>query len=205
MSNFKTPTILCLFLLFSSCSAILNKMVGLKSTKVLNDEEIIKAAKEFNIPEKHLYYVDTAYAYALKRIIKDTLQPTLNNHLQPLQALYFIQSDYPVSFQINCYAGGLPKLDWNRDGIMEAFPPKLQAPLDQAISGNFLLSLLKPVKGATYPTNVNSRNMVVVFWTRFMNKHTSLFIQTIQQNLSRANNPVEVIYINADNLYALVN
>lgn len=194
--------VLVIVLLLTSCSFIVNRMVGIRTVKIMDDKTITAAAQHFDIPLKHVYAVDTNYLHALKTNQQKYSPTALNNHLQPLQALYFINGQYPESFQVNCYAGGLPNLNWERDGIMESFPPKIQAPLDSVVSKNELLRMIKKLNGVDYSETITSGPLVVVFWTKFMQNHTKAFIPIVQKNLRLSPVPVQVIYVNADNLFA---
>jgi len=194
--------VIAVLLLLTSCSFIVNRMVGIRTVKTMDDKAITAAAIQFEIPLKHVYAVDTNYIQVLKAKQQKHTPTSLNNHLQPLQALYFINGQYPESFQINCYAGGLPNLNWERDGIMESFPPKIQAPLDSMVSREELFNIVQKLNGVDYSEAITSGPLVVVFWTKFMHKHTKAFIPVVQKNLKHSTVPVQVIYVNADNLFA---
>lgn len=124
--------LITLLLLLNACG----KMMGLKKLKPLPETAISKTAATFGIPAADSYFLDSSSLGILKAI--HTGNPrVLNDHLQPLQAIYYSAKNsfqFPDSWQINCYAGGFPNLNWNRDGRMEQFPPAQQAPLDSLLS-----------------------------------------------------------------------
>jgi hypothetical protein len=77
----------------------------------------------------------------------DTLRfkEQIKNHYQPLQALYYNANGELSRFYVNCYAGGFPQLKWNRNGILNTFPPQHQAPVDSILSLKTLSNFLHPV------------------------------------------------------------
>jgi hypothetical protein len=126
----------------------------------------------------------------------------MNNHLQPLQALYFDENSNLISYHINCYAGGFPNLNWNRNQNMEVFPPLQQAPVDSLVSLALIQNCIHSAVGDNRIDSIRYSNTVVVFWNRFMGRQSERFIHTVQQNitLSKGGN-VKVIYVNNDNVF----
>ena len=128
----------------TGCSSIFSSMYGIKKTKKLDEKIINRYAKKFNIPNTDNYELDTAFTSFL--FIQDTsIYKQLNNHFQPLQALYFDISGSLKSYQVNCYAGGFPNLNWNRQGIFNEFIPKQQAPIDSLLTITTQLNFLNPL------------------------------------------------------------
>lgn len=148
--------LICLLLLMSSCSPMLG-LYGIRNPKEISQKKIIKYSKRLGISKDAIYELDTSYfslLSSLKLIANNSLLPDtlkkierkhVQNHYQPLQALYFNKSGKLESFQINCYAGGFPNLKWDRDSILTTFPPKIQAPLDTLLSESLIISFLKPI------------------------------------------------------------
>ncbi|MGL5891126.1 MAG: hypothetical protein ACRC3B_14650 [Bacteroidia bacterium] len=203
----KSPFLLIGILLISlsGCGFAIQKAMGLKRMKPISEAAIIKAANEFGIPPEHSYVLDSLWVRRFKdgasvngAEIKDELQ---KNHLQPLQASYYNSEGKLVSFQVNCYAGGFPNLNWTRDSIFSSFPPRTQAPADTLITLNEHLQFLRQLNG-TSPASAGSAYTVVIHWTRFMGRQTALFLRTIRENakLSGVNNS-KFIYVNCDNIY----
>ncbi|MCU0441694.1 MAG: hypothetical protein MUE96_04785 [Bacteroidia bacterium] len=184
--------------LLQSCSSIYYGVVGIRNPKPITPQEINALAQKWGIPNGSSFILDTGcYKNTLRGIQSDAQK---NNHAQPLQALYFTNSSYPVSFQINCYAGGFPNLKWNRNGNMDVFPPREQAPIDSAISLYDIKNCIQPANEKTYANA--SKPMVLVFWTKFMKRQTKRFLKEVNRNAqSRGQNQVNIIYINADNLF----
>jgi hypothetical protein len=176
------------------------RMMGLKNPKVISDKEIIKYSDKFNIPLEDSYKLDTAYYSYLFSLDTIQFKNEIQDHYQPLQALYYHKNKL-VSYQVNCYAGGFPKLDWNKDGIFDTFPPKQQAPLDSIFTSEQYLNYLIPLSGNKL-TISNYQYVVFVHWSRFMNKQSKHFIQVVQENskLSKKES-VKIIYINNDSFF----
>jgi hypothetical protein len=207
--------IICLLLLISSCSPILS-LYGVRNPKEISEKKIIRYSKRLNIPKDAIYKLDTSYfsfLSSLKLKINDSLiADTLikielkhvQNHFQPLQALYFNNKGILESFQINCYAGGFPNLIWDRDSILTTFPPKIQAPLDSLLSDSLLISFSKPIFNSTEFKIGDFDFTVYVLYSKFTGRQNKRFIHFIQENLQLSNEKkVRVIYINMDNAYAI--
>ena len=206
---------ICFLLLMSSCSPIIT-LYGVRNPKEISQKKIIKQSKRLGISKDAIYELDTSYFSLLSSLkllannstLPDTLKKIelkrVQNHYQPLQALYFNKVGELESFQINCYAGGFPNLEWDRDSILTTFPPKIQAPLDTLISELLLISFLKPTFNATDFTIGNYDYNVYVFYGKFMGRQNKRFINFIQENGKLSNDKnVRVIYINTDNAYAI--
>ena len=76
----------------------------------MDEKTIVRYANHYNIPIADGYELDTSYYAFLLSHDKARYKEQINNHYQPLQALYFDKSGQLQSFQINCYAGGFPNL-----------------------------------------------------------------------------------------------
>ena len=205
MKHPSTVLLLTLFVcvtLVSSCSSIVLSCYGMRNPKPVDHTTIVKQAKKYHIPESDSYVLDTAYKeYVTTRGLPFT-QENSYNHLQPLQALYFDSNNNLVSFQINCYAGGFPNLNWNRNNSMGTFPPNQQAPVDSLIPLNKLITFMQPLAGAQNIKTDNADYVVVVFWTKFMGRQSKRLIRYVQQNRQLApDKKVKIVYVNADNLF----
>lgn len=210
--------IICLIVIIQSCSPILG-LYGVRNPKGISEKKIINYSKRLAIPKDAIYQLDTSYFSFLASLkmklndsmITDTLKKKelkklVQNHYQPLQALYFNKKRNLESFQINCYAGGFPNLNWERDGILTTFPPKIQAPLDSILSDSLLISFLKPMPNSAGLKIDDYDYVVYVFYSKFMGRQNKRFINYIQENskLSKEKH-VRVIYVNMDNAYAISN
>jgi hypothetical protein len=195
------------FTVWSGCGFAIQKAMGLKKLKPLSTETIVKTAGDFGIPAAHSYVLDTSWVSRFKdgtsvngADVKDELQ---KNHLQPLQASYYNNEGKLISFQVNCYAGGFPNLNWTRDSIFSSFPPRTQALADTLITLEEHLKFLRPLNGASAATAGNGYT-IVVHWTRFMGRQTELFLKTVHENakLNGASDS-KFIYVNCDNMFLL--
>lgn len=191
-------------------------LYGIRNPKEISEKKIINYSKRLDIPGDDVYELDTSYFLFLSSLrsratdsfMTDSLERAelknqVKNHYQPLQALYFNHSGKLESFQINCYAGGFPNLNWDRDSILTTFPPKLQAPPDSILSDSMLISFLKPLSHSREIKPGVNDYVIYVFWSKFMGRQNKRFIHFIQENykLSSEKN-VRVIYINTDNAFA---
>jgi hypothetical protein len=187
---------------FSGCGFIMNGLYGIKNVKPMDDKTVLTYGNKFNIPQDKSYLLDSTYIQFVKKQDTSKYSSEINNHLQPLQALYFDENEKLISYHINCYAGGFPNLEWNRNQVMDVFPPLQQAPVDSLVSLALIRNCIRSVIGNNKVDSTRFNNTVIVFWSRFMGRQTERFIQTVQQNASLSKGGiVNLIYVNTDNLY----
>ena len=211
--------LICFGVLMSSCAPPIIALYGVRNPKEISEKKIINYSTRLAIPTDAISELDTSYYSFLSSLKlkineslltdslkKKELKKHVQNHYQPLQALYFNNKGILESFQINCYAGGFPNLNWDRDSILTTFPPKLQAPLDTLLSESLLLSFLKPMPKSAELKLGDYDYVVYVFYSKFMGRQNKRFIRFIQENNKLSNEKkIRVIYINMDNAIALSN
>ena len=187
----------------SGCMSIVQSIIGIKDAKRLTDEQIVKTSKKFKIDQTANYRLDTTFYTYIKSLDTAKYKAQQKNHIQPLQALYFNAKGELVKYYLNCYAGGFPQLNWNRNGNLETFLPKDQAPLDTILSLQKQIGFLKPV-GTTsgQVMDQNYDHIVFVYWNKCTKRHSKTLIKNIKQNVSKANNTkVKLVYVNYDNVF----
>lgn len=197
------PTILFALTVFlTGCMTIAQAIVGVKDANKLTDSQIIKTSKSFKVDQNANYCLDTTYLSDILNLDKTKYKDQRKNHLQPLQALYFDSKGQLVKFYINCYAGGLPNLKWNRNGNLETFLPKDQAPLDTILNLTKQLSYLRPLRTSTKDiVTENQDYYVFVYWAKCTKRHSKRLIKSIKRNVSKATTEkVKTLYVNYDNV-----
>ena len=112
------PLFLIAAFMLTSCTRVATGIYGIKAIKPVNDELILKYARKYHIPENSSYNLDTSYFTWLFSPDTAKRRTQVKNHYQPLQALYYDKNGRLQSFQVNCYAGGFPNLEWERDVIV---------------------------------------------------------------------------------------
>ncbi len=184
--------------------SITKSIIGLKDPKPLSDIEITKYSKTFKVDQFYNYRIDTSYLDFIQKLDTTKFNEQRKNHIQPLQALYFNSKGELHKFYINCYAGGFPNLKWNRDGMLNTFLPKDQAPIDTILSLKRQLSYLRPVCSLTKESVENSFDFyIVVYWNKCTKRHSKRLIKSIQYNVNKATSEkVIIIYANYDNVFA---
>jgi len=188
----------------TSCSSILQGLYGIKSPIEINDKLIIRYSEKYNIPLTDSYKLDTTYLTYISSLDSINLKEQIKNHYQPLQVLYYDKTGQLESFQVNCYTGGFPNLQWNRGSIMTTFPPQKQAPIDSIIPLNLQLRFLKPLSQTKNISFENYDYIVIVYWSRFMGRQSKRLIEIVQKNYKLAKDyKVKIIYVNNDNIFAL--
>jgi len=192
-----------LCLVFTGCSKVVLKMYGISNPVYLNDKDISRCLKDFNIPISDAYKLDTSYMLFLQEFDSTLYSQERNNHYQPLQVLYYNNKGQLMSFHVNCYAGGFPNLKWNSKNQFSNFPPGQQAQVDSLLPLNIHLKFLKSVSDTSNEVTAGYDYYVIVYWNRFMGRQSKRFIQLVQENLKRANDKkVQIFYVNNDNIFA---
>jgi hypothetical protein len=177
---------------------------GIHNVKEIDEATILKLAKEYNIPEKDSYIIDTTYFSYLYSLDTTKYQSQINNHSQPLQALYYSRDGNLQSFHINCFAGGFPNFKWNKDDRFNTFLPKQAAPLDSILPLETQLKYLKPLYHAHKFSRDSFDYVVVVYWNKFTGRQSKRLIQLVQDNAKLSEtHKVKIIYVNNDRLFAM--
>ncbi len=205
MKKFRTILFMLALILAGSAARpqIANGLYGMKKLKKVDTNTILKYAKRYRIPFKANFMLDTAYVKFLSSFDTAIFKEQVKNHYQPLQALYYNRNGQLVSFQVNCYAGGVPNLDWDRNGNMTVFPPKQQAPVDKIVPLSTLLDYLEPLPPTKNIFKGNYDYTVVVFWSVFMGRQSRRLIHIVQDNMQlNTNKRIRVLYVNTDNFFA---
>ena len=189
----------------TSCETLFLKIYGIKKLKPISEKTILNYSKKFNIPLSDSYELDTSFISFVYSI--DTLQykAQRKNHCQPLQALYYDKSGQLQSFHINCYAGGFPNLNWDRNSTLTQFPPKQQAPIDSILPLYKQLNYLRLLSSTEKINTDNYDFLVIVYWNRFMGRQSKRLIKFIQTNCKlNTDKKVKILYVNNDNAFATV-
>ena len=195
----------CIFVLLSltSCSSIMTRVYGVRKIRTTNTLTIIKYSDKYKIPLADSYVLDSSYVTFLHSLDSLRYQEQIKNHYQPLQALYYDQSGQLCSYQINCYAGGIPNLRWKRNHIMSVFPPAVQAPIDSILPLARHLQFLRPLANKTKISAGPFDTTIIVYWSLFMGRQSKRLIRTVQENSKLAfNKNIKIIYVNNDNFFA---
>ena len=189
-----------IFLSLTACSTF----YGIKKPEALTGKAIPETAEKYQIPPGAGFILDTAYKTFVKKNSGNN-ENLLKNHLQPLQLLYFDKSGKLVSYFINCNAGGFPNLKWNRNGLLEHFPPATQTHPDSLLAFNDLLKFIRTTDGKKVNRKAYSRAnyKMVVFWSVFMGRQSKRLIEQAKENYQLTNDKsVQLLFVNTDNLFA---
>jgi hypothetical protein len=187
----------------TSCVAVLSKMYGMKSPGKVDETDIVKYSKKYNIPLADSYELSRTFDNYLASLDPKEYQSQKKNHDQALQALYYNQSGQLECFLNNCYAGGFPNLKWNRNNILKSFPPLQQAPVDNILSLTHQLNYLQPLSQTVLFAPSNYDYVIVIHWSRYMGRQSKRFIRYVQKNSKLAPHlKIKLIYVNNDDLFA---
>lgn len=203
MKRNATLSILTLLLSLISCSPVIMKTYGMKNIKSIPNQKIVEFSEKYNIPLADSYKLDTSYISFISAFDTLKYKEQIKNHLQPLQALYYDKSGQLQSFQINCYTGGFPNLNWDRNEIMTTFPPQEQAPVDSILPLDLHLKYIQQLPESKVISTDGYDYIVIVQWSRFMGRQSKRLIEAVQENAKLAENQkVKIIYVNTDEVFA---
>lgn len=187
-----------------SCTTVLYTTMGMKSPKSLSDKELQRYSNKRNIPQNQSYFADTMLlAYIIKQ---DKPKQQKNDHGQPLQAIYFNNTNpYPISWSINCRANPRTfRLRWNSLGELDSFPPRGNCPPDSLLSQDSLRTYLHPVFENTRGLDAKNDYTIYVIYNRLFNRGSRHLISAIQENASLTNGKAQIIYVNTDRIFGEV-
>lgn len=175
--------------------------MGVTSIKEYSYEDMRTFLIENKISDSVIYFIDKDYKKELLKLSNDTA--LLKNHLQPLRASYYDKEGKLISFHLNCYAPGFPNLNWNYKKAMEVFPPKSQTPIDNLLT---LQKELEIIKSKTPEQEVAQEDFdyyVIVAWAGFLKKQSRGLIKAVRDNLELniTNKKIKVIYVCTDNVF----
>lgn len=192
-------TLLAAALCFSSCTSIFMAAYGIKSPERIENKVLLKTAKKYGIPTSEIFLLDTAYYAYLETFDSTLYSDQINNHFQPLQALYYDKNGNLLSFHINCYAGGFPNLKWNRNGNFDTFLPKQQAPIDSILPLQVHLNYLQSLSGNVISINPDYDYYAIVYWNKFMGRQSRNLVRQVQENAKLTNDKkIKIMYVNSD-------
>lgn len=188
--------LMSLFFLLSllSCSSI----VGFKELKKFEIDNTIHFLENNKFDTFPNFVVEKTFLenYRILLEMKDTSSFKYLN--QPLQVFYFNERDSLISYFVNCNAGGLSKLNWNKDENFSTFPPRSQTFLKAKISSSDIIKFSTPI-GKKINTNSHPKYHVFVFYGLMLEKQSRLLIETVRANV--INQDAELILFNTDKFY----
>lgn len=203
MKRFPILIVLAFLLSLTSCTAIVMKMYGMNEPKHISDEKIVELSEKYNIPPSDTYTLDTSYVNFLYSFDTVKYKNNIKDHLQPLQALYYNKNGQIESFHINCYAGGFPNLKWDRNDVMNTFPPQNQAPLDRLLPLDIHLKYIQKLPASDDISTDGYDYVIIVHWNRFMGRQSKKLIQAVQENAKLAENQkIKILYVNTDEVFS---
>lgn len=169
-------------------------LYGIKQQEKFDEDKINTFYNRLNTSIFQKATADSNYITAISILLKHD-SAYQYYHLQPLQVLYYNEIGDMISYHVNCNAGGFPKLNWNRNGLFEAFPPKTQTKPNHIVTQNFLENnlALPSKKGADYT--------VFVFWNLLLEKQSRLLLGQVEKNLKLTDKKVNVVLVNNDKWY----
>ena len=173
----------------------------MKNPRAINEEELYDFGRKWNMSVYFQQILLPSYVDEVQKL--DSIHPALaKNLLQPMQAMFFDSSGKLISYHINCYAGGYPNLNWNRNGNFDVFPAKTQAPCDSLITLSLLLPHFKPLEfPCVKMKDVNYT--VIVFWSRWTGRQSRRLVEYVQKNMKLApkETRIQIFYVNTDDIF----
>ena len=175
--------------------------------KVFSSIELERISKEFKLPKEQSFMLDTGYVHYLLSLDTSKYANEIQNHYQPIQALYYDKAGNLISFHINCYAGFGVKdgdqLNWNQLNVFSSFVPKTIVPLDTILSLSKHLQFIKTFENKSIDTTgFSSFNYtVIIHWGKtWRPKDCINLFNIVNENILLAKiEKVHVLYVNDDN------
>jgi hypothetical protein len=195
------PFILLLFIFLSCINKTHKKDLSAQQLDVFRDE--------FNLPKEKTFRIDRSYLAYLFSFDTIRYSVQIQNHYQPVQAVYYDKTGNQISYHTNCYAAegnsNSPVFNWNRQNAFNSFVPKTVAPLDSILSLHKHLSFIKSFNNKPIDTTGFSSNdfIIIVHWSKKLYPEGSkMLIKTINDNLDLVTDKrINIIYVNNDDLW----
>jgi len=198
--------LICIIFSFLGCSVFIKKITGIKNPRTVDDEQILRYAEKFNIPENCCFKIDTSLFFQKFYSLKDSDKKLLNDLFQPLQIKVFNPENEMELYLINCNVSGFPNIQWNRLGTFNTFPPDItsfkQVDTTFTFKNDLLLYQNMNNETADYTKYENSELNIIVFWAIFMGRQSKLLINEMKTYKERfSNKKINLIFVNVDNLF----
>ena len=175
--------------------------MGVTDIKQYGSDDMKKFLEINKINDPVIYFIDKDYKKELLKLSNDTI--LIKNHLQPLRASYYNKEGKLISFHLNCYAPGFPNLNWNYKNVMEVFPPKSQIAVDDLLTLQKELTIIKSNSSLQIVAGENFDYYVIVAWAGFLKKQSIGLINAVKDNLklNNENKKVKIIFVCTDNVF----
>lgn len=184
--------------LLPSCSGVISKMYGVKSLTKFDEEKIkafVNTIDKGSIEMQSIYGDSISYTCSRNLVQSKTLKNGLS---QPIQILYFDDTDSLVSLHANCYAkGSLTSLNWNTDNRFSQFVPESAVSLDSA---KFTFTDVSQCYKQNYKLSSTKKYTVVICWSLMLEKVSKDAIKTVIDNIKQfeKQNDVAIVLVNND-------
>lgn len=197
--------LLCLILLLflASCSKIAMGLMGVKDYDNYTKKEIIQASQKFKIPQTQSYIIDSLYYKQFGFNKKEEIRGYRKDLFQPLQIRIYDKNGKLIGHRANCNVPGFPNLKWNGYGYFNAFPPTLDCHLIDTIQNLTLAREFDNISPlfTENATQQNNKYDVFIYWSRFMNRQSKLFIKKVHKYYSAYNDSINYYYVNTEPLF----
>ncbi len=212
-----------LILIVSGCGLAYRVLLGVDTTPSWNtDEEIVKQATKYDIPNNYNLVFDTAIYYdGLKKIYKRTFKDLIilnqdssyyhnllkayNDDHQPVQFRLFDKKGTEIFKIVNCYIDPPIPMTWNIDGCFDSFPPKTSyKSLDiHSYTLDFLLTKVSLINKNKLKFNdlPVADYYGVIIWNEFFKRPSRRLIKTVRKYIEDTDKSIFLIYINSQNSY----
>ncbi len=209
--------------LITGCGFAYKVLLGVDSTPNWKlENEIVKQAKKYNIPNEYNLVLDTAdYYNGLKSIYnnlfkelnvseKDSseyfkLKKVLKDDTQPVQFRLFDNNGIEIFKIVNCYVDPPIPMNWNVDGCFDAFPPKtkIESLNSHFFDLDFLLSNSSSIDQSKLTLNdlPQSDYYGIIMWNDFFKRPSKKLIKTVKNKIQESDETIVLIYVNNQNAY----
>lgn len=177
--------------------------------RYLSKKDLENFRKEFKLPKEKTFRLDTNYVRYLFSFDTTQYAGEIQNHYQPIQAVYYDNKGNLISFHTNCYASagisdGLD-FNWNQLNVFSSFVPGTLAPIDSILPLSRHLSFIRAFDNKPIDTTGFSSfdYTVIIHWgKKWRPKDSKNLIKIVTNNVNLAvNKKINIMYVNSDDAF----
>lgn len=178
-------------------------LMGIKNYDNYSQKEVVEVSKKFTIPQSQSYIIDSLYYKQFGFNRREEIKGFRKDLFQPLQIRIYDSNGKLIGHRANCNVPGFPNLKWNGYGYFNSFPPTLDCHLIDTIQNltiNKEFENIIPLFDST-TTTPTKKYTVFIYWSRFMNRQSKLFIKKVNKYYSAYCDSINYYYVNTEPLF----
>ena len=211
----------------TSCSVAYRVLLGVNiHPDWIANEEIIKKAKHYGIPENQMFvlkeqgildsiivnstnevrerFADNESLSKADSLTLEKIENQMNNDIQPVQIRFFNATGQPIFKLVNCYFSPIFPMNVNVEGCFNQFPPtEIDALKNQEdLHLEFFKPFIEPLTDQATKETEGVEYVGLVFWNNYMIKPSRKAVKEILAYKERyKNSNVKLFFVNNHNAY----